>query len=365
VAVKVKAHVLLEIKVDADAYVTGAAGEDKKEAAGPTVLAFTSLQWHAGKKLLFCGLTRDDNDLIYTYDPATEEFRSLDFKSMAEEREIKIHRSFALDKDGTIWSATAGILDIDARADAPGGRILHIFPESGKIEAVGRPCPHDYIQTITLDSERRIIYGYTFPVFRFFRHDIESGKSRDFGYMGSIGHIHDLDDDGGFWGLWSFIGHFLFRYDPDKDEIEYTRLKVPFSPFTDPALFPGAGPVDAMINGRDGFLYIGTTNGCLYRFDPRKRTLQYLGKPTESGRLPGLALGKNNLIYGVAGMREPCLFAFDPKKDTFHILGVIRDDERGAACHIPHDLTIADDGRVFVGETDNPERAGYLWECVL
>ena len=364
---KVKAHILEKIKVDASAYVeagTGGSGEEG-ESEALTVLAFTSLQWHPGKSLVFCGLTRNDNDLIYTYDPASENFQSLGFKKIAEKREIKIHRSFCMDKDGTIWTATASILNIDTRAEAAGGRVLHIYPDTGKIEPVARPCPHDYIQTITLDAERRIIYGCTFPVFRFFRCDIETGECRDFGYMGSIGHIHDLDDDGGFWGLWSVGGHFLFRYDPDKDKIEFTRIKIPFSVINDPALFPGAGPIDSMVNGRDGFLYIGTTSGCLYRFDPRKRTLQYLGKPTESVRMPALGLAEDNLLYGAAGMREPRLFAFDLKKDTFHILGTIRDDEIGTACHIPHDLTIAGDGRVFVGETDNPDRSGYLWECIL
>jgi len=364
---RVKAHILEEIKVDARAYVeaTGGAGTEEGEEEPLSVLAFTSLQWHPGKKLVYCGLTRNDNDLIYTYDPESEKFQSLGFKKIAEKLEIKIHRSFCMDKDGTIWTATAGLIDIDARAEAPGGRIIHIFPDTGKIEAVARPCPHDYIQTITLDAERRIIYGYTYPVFRFFRCDIETGECRDFGYMGSIGHIHDLDDNGGFWGLWSAVGHFLFRYDPDKDKIEFTRIKIPFSPINDPALFAGAGPIDSMVNGRDGFLYIGTTSGCLYRFDPIKRNLQYLGKPTETARMPGLVLGEDNLIYGTAGMRQPCLFAFDIKRDTFHILGTIRDDDTGAACHIPHDLTVADDGRIFVGETDNPERSGYLWECVL
>ena len=54
------------------------------------------------------------------------------------------------------------------------------------------PCPRDYIQTITLDEGRKLIYGMTWPVNRFFVYDLRRNLVEDNDYVGSITHLGAL-----------------------------------------------------------------------------------------------------------------------------------------------------------------------------
>ena len=57
------------------------------------------------------------------------------------------------------------------------------------------------------------------------------------------------------------------------------------------------------------------------------------------------------------------LFAYDREKRNFEDFGLIADCED--QLYIGHDICFADGNRIFAGETDTEQRAGYLWECVL
>jgi len=248
--------------------------------------------------------------------------------------------------------------------EAPGGKILHIRPDSGKIEIIKIPCPPDYIQTISLDTARRLIYGFTYPVFRFFKYDLKSDEVRDFGYMGSIPHIMAIDDEGGIWATYSPYFHHLFRYDPDRDRLDFLKLSLPWSAANPVSMYPGAGPVDSMLNGKDGYIYIGTVQGSLVRLEPRRLQVDYLGKPSVEDRLPAMEIGKDGLIYGVCGSDwKTCLFTYDRRKNSFRNLGPVYDSKRKTSCFRPHDIALTDDGTLYCAETDNPKRSGYLWEC--
>ena len=329
-------------------------------------ISFTSLTFHPDMRLVYCGITAYNCDILHTFDPKTKKFRSMNYAKVGEKFDVKIHRSLALDDDGTFWAATACLHDVDQRSEAPGGKILHIFPDTGRIEIVSIPCPPDYIQTICLDRHRRLIYGFTYPVFRFFKYDIEKNKTTDFGYIGSIPHIMDVDDEGSVWGTYSPYFHRLFRYNPRRDRLDFFKLSLPWFRENPAAMFPGAGPIDSMVNGHDGYLYIGTVQGSLVRLDPKGPEVKYLGKPSVENRLPALQLGEDGLFYGACGFEgRTNLFTYDPKKNLFNDLGRICDPERNDSCFIVHDLTIADDGAIYCAETDNPKRSGYLWECKL
>ena len=57
-------------------------------------------------------------------------------------------------------------------------------------------------------------------------------------------------------------------------------------------------------------------------------------------------------------------FVYDRKSGRCEALGPIRDEQAGADCFRTHDCCLVGD-RLFVGETDNPRRSCYLWECRL
>ena len=47
---------------------------------------------------------------------------------------------------------------------------------------------------------------------------------------------------------------------------------------------------------------------------------------------------------------------------TFENLGKMYDPELKKSCFIVHDVAMTPDCTIYAAETDNPDRAGYLWE---
>jgi len=346
---KVKAHVLKDF-ARAD------------QAGDPSLtygVSFTSLLYNPNDGLIYCGLTRADGDLFYTFNHETKEFRSLNFQSVADEFDVKIHRSLELDDDGTIYGATAGLHAVPKRLAARGGKIFRYHPDEGKIEILARPVQYDYIQCIALDRQRKILYGFTYPVPKFFRYDILTGESHDFDYVGDCVHIPAVDDDGFAWGTWS--GQKLFKYHPDHG---FTWFDHGVPAQHQWGTRGGYAAIDGMMTGDDGYVYIGATDGSLHRLDPRSAEVQYLGKPHTSSRLTYLAIGPDGLLYGAAGASYDTTMAFryDRDKRTFEMLGLMRDPEIDKSCFIVHHVCMTPDYTMYAAETDNPDRAGYLWE---
>lgn len=342
------------------------------------MISFTSVLYHPGNGLVYCGLTSMDNDVLYTFNPETEEFKSLNYAAVGERFDCKIHRSFELDDDGTIYAATAGLHDYAEHPEAPGGKIMRIDPKTHRIEIVGIPVPHDYVQTIALDKKRKVIYGNCYPLGSYFGYKLKTKEVFDY-KAGPAAHKMRCDNEGNLWGISKVkaerqgvneeqreIMEFyfkmegttphLFKYNPEEGLV--------ILPCTMPSFSGQAQTIGNSIDGGDGYMYIGTSVGALYRLDKRSYELDYLGLPNVGGRLEGLAIGKDGLIYGAGGsFYQTRLFAYDREADCFHDLGPVYDPDIDEICIIVHDLCMTGDGTIYVGETDNMERSGYLWEC--
>jgi hypothetical protein len=326
-------------------------------------ISFTSLLYNPNDGLIYCGLTAADGDIFYTFNHKTKRFQSLNFPAVCDEFDIKIHRSLELDTDGTIYGATAGLHPVPDRLRAGGGRIFKYHPREGKIHLLARPVKYDYIQCIALDRQRKILYGFTYPVPKFFRYDILADRAYDFDYLGDCPHIPAVDDDGFAWGTYS-EAHLLFKYHPDSG-FTWFKHGVPKQhrwgePF-------GWAAIDGMMTGDDGLIYIGTTEGSLFRLHPKTAEVEYLCKPHTSSRLTYLAIGPDKLIYGAAGASYDTTIAFryDRRTRAAEVLGRMRDPTIDKSCFIVHHVCMTPDGTLYAAETDNPDRAGYLWELKL
>lgn len=329
------------------------------------LVAFTCLLSHPDGHL-YCGLTRFNGDILYRFDATSRQFQSLGYQGLSEPFECKIHRSLELDEDGTIYGATACLHMENRRLDAPGGALFKYDVRSGKIEKLAIPVAHDYIQTITLDRKRRLIYGQTYPVFKFFVHHLDSGKTDNFDYVGSISHISALDDEGCFWSTWNGANHWLYKYDPSEGRIHWFRHSLPNAKADSSIMYPNAGPIDCMINGGDGWLYVGTCGGSLCRIEAKTAKVEYLGHPAPTRRMPALKNLRGDLLLGCCGDTEGgCLFTYNKKTGHFDVLGSIVDTQTGLPLYRTHDMEVAADGRVFVAETDVPDRSSYLWEIQI
>ncbi len=364
----VKAHKLREIERPVDVPLSTLGYRDF--VGDPdwrrNLISFTSLVHDPQRGVVICGLTAFDTDIMYEFLPEQGVFRGLDYPGVSEPFEIKIHRSLHLMTDGKVLGATACLHREDQRKDGPGGKLFILDPVTGEYDILGIPVTHDYIQTITVDECRGLVYGFTYPVFKFFVFDLKERCTRRVDYMGSIPHIVALDDQGGYWATWNCRTHNLFRYDPDADEVSFFQHALPMTSESCSLMYPGAGPIDSMVNGRDGFIYIGEAFGNLDRLDPRTGEVSNLGKPTQYTRMAAIEVGPDNMLYGIAGFLGNChLFRYDRDRAAFTDLGEIRDNATGEPLFIGHDMCFAGENRIFVGETDTAHRAGYLWECCL
>ena len=350
---RVRAHVLRDF-AQADAVA------DPSLAYG---ISFTSLLYNPNDGLIYCGLTSADGDIFYTFDHKTKAFASLGFQRVADRFDVKIHRSLELDDDGTIYGATAGLHPVPERLDAEGGKLFRYHPAEGKIEVLARPVPRDYIQCIALDRKRKIIYGFTYPVPKFFRYDILTGESHNFDYIGDFPHIPAVDDSGCVWGTYG-ERHLLFKYHP---ETGFTWFKHGLPAQHRWGEAEGFAAVDGMMTAEDGFIYLGATDGSLYRLDPATAAVDYLGKPHTSSRLTYLAVGPDGMLYGAAGAsyETTMVFRYDRERRTFDVLGRMLDPSINKSCFIVHHVCMTPDFTMYGAETDNPDRAGYLWEMAL
>jgi len=325
--------------------------------------AFTSLAYSPQAGRLFCGTTNFGNDLLHSYDPASGGFASAGYGRIAERYEIKIHRSLALGGDGWLYGATSCLHGVKELAKGLGGKVFRYCPATGEYDVIAVPIPQLYIQTISLDWRRGMIYGMAYPVFEFFALDIARREVVYRQYMGSISHIGAVDPEGGYWGTWlsGTSKHNLFRYDPAANEVKFFDHGFP-TPCRN-LMYYLAGPIDSTACTENGGIYLGHESGELYRLDWRTGEVEYLCKPLPGTRLPALALGPDGLILGVGGSDDCVLtFAYDSRSGRGHILGPV--GEGGMSCYRAHDCCLVGDS-LFVGETDNPKRSCYLWECRL
>jgi hypothetical protein len=129
-------------------------------------------------------------------------------------------------------------------------------------------------------------------------------------------------------------------------------------------MYRGAGPVDSLIQGDDGCLYAGSALAELYRIDPVAMKIEFLGKPFIGKRLPGLAFGPDGLLYMCGGSDEEATLArCDVRTRQFETLGPVAATD-GKSCFRCHEMVITG-GTVYIGETDNRTRSGYLWACEI
>jgi len=342
-------------------------------------VAFTTVLYCPEDGLVHCGLTRFNNDILYVFDPAGETFRSLNYRKVAEPFEVKIHRSLVIHDDGYIYGATALLHDIDQAASAPGGKIFRYRPGGeGGIEILGMPVPHAYIQSLALDRKRNILYGFTFVPEQMFRFDIKTRMATDLGLIGSclfIGQAHRpcVDDQGVVWGTWGSYysrgslpteGHrvCLLRYHPDREKLDFLQYGL------DGEGVSSTEMIDEAVNGGDGYLYLGTRSGKLYRLDPRMARPVFLGKPGfYLQRLGGIVVTADGRMYLTAGDKDGArVFRYHMHRGEFDDLGPIYDPLRRVSAEKIHCLTMDEKrGILYGGEIDNVRRSSYLWSMRL
>lgn len=349
------------------------------------LISFVSLHYHEPNGLLYCGLTSFANQVLISFDPDTKKFIDLEYQSrdICERFDVKIHRSFESDGQGNILMAMAGLHDPKVNPEAEGGRLLRLYPDSGEIEVLGRPMPRDYIQTFAYDHHRRIFYGNGYPLRKTFRFDLDSEKTIEL-EEDIYAHKSRCDSEGNLWEL-SRVNTRPIHHVPEED-LEMMRTyfettdRIPllykYNPddgyqFFDEGLPLVSGGAQTLANGLDvgdGGMYLSTNRGGLYRVDKATGQVDEIAFHP-GGRLEGIAYDKNRglLFLGGGTFYLTHVFVVDvEKRRVITPFWPLADTDQNVRCIIVHDLTVTQrNGHylVHIGETDNPNRSGYLWEC--
>ncbi|HHN46461.1 MAG TPA: hypothetical protein ENN09_03370 [Planctomycetes bacterium] len=313
---------------------------------------------------LFFGCTHHVGDFLLALDLDTGKIRSCGYPSIFEENEHKIHRGLWYDESGhSLVFATSTLSPLNKLSSAPGCKITRYHINSGTFEVLGHNEQGQYTQASVYDAKRRLLYMFNYRAQKFGVFDVDKRVMRHNVYVESIPHISALDDNGRCWSTYEH-GHKWCCFDPDRDAFVFFDKAMESAARASDIMYKGAGPIDSMINGGDGFMYVGTGLGELYRLDPQTAESVYLGRPTTQNRLPGLCLGPGGLIYAAGGDRDVTHFLrYDRSTGAFEVLGNIETPD-GVKCYRPHDL-IWHSGSFYVAETDVPDRSGFIWKITL
>lgn len=345
----------------------GASPRRRRGRVARDCYSFVSLCWHRAAGRLYVGATNGAGDVLLEFDPARERFRSCGYarSGLRSPHEVKIHKGLWLDeRAGALCFGTATLSPLRETIGSPGGALVRYDLRRRRFRLLARPTPGDHYQATCWDPARGMAYMFTIRGC-FAAYDLRARRLVRYEPVQSCPHNGCLDDEGGVWGTHSPGAQAFYRYLPDEDRFEFPRgCRFPSAQEAANVMYSGAGPVDALLNGGDGSLYAASALGELYRLAPRSGRLDYLGKPFPGQRLSGLTLGDDGRIYLCGGSdRQAMLGRYDRRAGRFEILGRIQTPD-GKVCFRAHEL-VKVGGVVYVGETDNPERSGYLWACEL
>jgi outer membrane protein assembly factor BamB len=265
-------------------------------------------------------------------------------------------------------------------------RITGITSDRPEITDLGIPVKGQGINTMAIDAKRGLIYGITYPLGRFFIYDIKSGKTEtitfgttrsqvsnsmvlfaevtkdltDFtpGELESMGKLparamYVMPNGTLYTSGWDGC---ILKYDPSIAKAEDRFTKVGYLPCV-----PGRqywNRVDEMIE-RDGKLWMGTSDGYIFCFNPATNEVQNYGKPIRAIETMGLAFSlKDGQLYGLSGgdlEGVTRFWSFDPAVHTFE---VDYPAVQGFSKKPMSDIVCTEDGTLVMAETG---RVANIW----
>jgi hypothetical protein len=265
-------------------------------------------------------------------------------------------------------------------------RITGIEDDHPALQDLGVPVAGQGIQVLAIDTRRQLLYGLTYPAGRFFIYDLKTGqhKTVTFGtttcdvsnhMVGLVEVTRDLTDftlgevesygklpakamqvmaDGTLYTS-GWEGQ-IIKYDPS--------IPTPQERFKAVATLPSVpgrqywNRLDEIIENR-GILYMGTSDGYIFRFDPKTYRVENFGKPIRAIEVMGLSFSPlDGKLYGISGGDEEGISRFwclDTAKGTYEVdYPAVKAFNRKPMA----DLVCLKNGTIVMAET---ERVADLW----
>lgn len=363
-------------------------------------ISFDTVTFNPDDGAVYCGLNSIDGDLLYRFDPGTEQFTCLNTRAWADAFDVKIHRTLLHNPaDGCLYFGTSLLHDIDQQREAGGGKLVRFDPTSGRYDILGVPVPMLYIQSIAADFARGKLYGFTYPAEALFEFDLAAGRSEILAYTGntlffSQPHNPVVDAGGWLWGTYAETRAWdeklsdtpirVFKYHPEGRRFVWfdwglSRKADRDRLLPDPPAPAGAVSALAETRHRDDFgfcdsmaydgcryIYAGTVAGVLCRIDTHNDRVEKLANVMATGRFPALAVANDGTLYGAGGMKgHTQIIRYRPGDDRIDGFSNLQDPKLGEGPARIHELTVDRDHRLYLAENDNHQRSSYLWTARL
>lgn len=339
-------------------------------------ISFDCALYHPMDDRVYLGITSFDATGIFkAFDRKAGKFIDLGYDRVADPFDAKFHRSLVEHRDGCIYAAPALLHCSDKYLDAPGAAVVKFNPCTGNMEKLGIVLPHVYIQALTLDSEREVLYCQCFPPEYLASFDLRTREVKNLGLLGSgygglaQGENLALDDEGCVWSSWSLTRAWqdrpgpdairLCKYDPREGRVRFFQHSLPRYDGS-----RGFAKLESFFNFGDRCMYASGGNGSLYRINIASAEAELLFTPTldRPSRLSSMVKSTDGVAYGITGRNGQCeLLCVNYKTGQFEKLGPIVDAD-GVAMYQCHDIVVTTDGVLYACENDNPYRSSYLWE---
>ena len=217
------------------------------------------------------------------------------------------------------------------------------------------PCPFagKQVADLVIDASRDVLYGLSLPDRVFFSYEVDADHYTELGEIAGavVSKKLCVTDDGAVYG--AAEEGVVFRFDPAGKRLEMTAMQVPCGKGKAYVNEVSAWSFDA----RTRTIYGGTLNdGFLFKLALEDQRVICLGKPIEQRPIRCLTVGRDGLVYGVAG--EPkagiChLFRYDPDSGDLRDLGIPRATiTQSWVAHEIDAICCGRNGSIIMGEND-------------
>ncbi len=311
------------------------------------------------------------NSYAFEYDPAHRDCRQIiDFGALLGWDKLgvgdgKIHGELGAMPDGSIWTLTywdpmPGISDEDY-AKWPGSHLVRYDTRTGNAEDMGIPLEKAGWPYYTLDPERGIFFAVGSKQ-EALAYDVNAGKiifagmpPEDIDWWQRCTMLDPVT--GVFWSCTAKAPYNFVSYDPSTN----TFTKYPET--TPPDIGKNAGR-NSVIRGhserrtKDGFIWVNSTNGTLYKFRPETRKTETVGNLwADNTYVPRISLSPDDrFIYYIANSKRTQyhykpLVQFDTRTNRLKVLAFLSDyysDRYGYTLGTVHGSTLSADGSSFV-----------------
>ena len=295
-----------------------------------------------------------------------------------------VHRALVVSASGEVYLGASAGVDNNQQGYTgyAGGRLLKYTPGQDERKPIridqpcattdlGIPVPGEGIYALAIDRARNVIYGLSYPHGQFFAYDIAAAKVTVHGKVAErripgerfeneklIGRAIAIDANGNAYT--SGENGAFYRFDAERQRLERLPLTVPTVRGREPY-----NRVDAWAHDGGGLLYGGSSDGYLFRLDPRKLTVVNLGKPLNQYRIRGLVFARTGKLYGVGGDDDAMarLFSYHPPSGVYEMRGMIDVNRRpyySWHAYLIDAVAAGADGTVYLGQCERGSRL-YLY----